>query len=121
MSASSLQSPDDLAAASREKHGQRVQGFSANLSQTCDPDHPFQLITHPQVAAANTDDTQFLLEAVPRLQQRTDLDTVITDGAYATDRTDALLQAPGITHMQTALRGRAPDENRLALHDFDFT
>jgi hypothetical protein len=121
LSASSLQSPDDLEAAYREKHGQSVQGFSANLSQTCDPDNPFQLITHTQVAPANTDDTHFLLEAVPRLQERTDLDTVITDGAYANDRTDALLQERGITHIQTALRGRAPDENRLALHDFDFT
>ncbi len=121
LSASSLQSPDDLEAAYREKHGRSVQGFSANLSQTCDPDNPFQLITHTQVAPANTDDTQFLLQAVPRLQERTDLDTLITDGAYANEQTDALLEEQGITHIQTALRGRAPDENRLALHDFDFT
>jgi len=121
LSASSLQSPDDPEAASREKHGRGVQGFSANLSQTCDPDTPFQLITHTHVAPANTDDTQFLLEALPRLQERTEGDTIITDGAYANQQTDALLQEQGIPHIQTALRGRAPDENRLALHDFDFT
>jgi len=118
LSASRPQSPDDLEAAYRAKHGQRVPGFSAHLSQPGDPDNPVQLMTHPHVAPANTDDPQVLLEAAPRLQARTGLRAAITDGASANEQPDALLHALGITHIQTALRGRTPDEHRLGLHDF---
>jgi hypothetical protein len=37
LSATSLQSPDDLEATYREKGGQGYQGYMANLSETCDP------------------------------------------------------------------------------------
>lgn len=37
LSAASLQSPDDLEATYREKHGKGYQGYVANLSETCDP------------------------------------------------------------------------------------
>jgi hypothetical protein len=56
LSAQSLQSPDDQEATYREKYGQKYQGYSANLTETCDPENPLQLITKTQTAPNRTDD-----------------------------------------------------------------
>ncbi|MBW2072949.1 MAG: DDE transposase, partial [Deltaproteobacteria bacterium] len=45
LSASSLQSPDDLEAAYREKAGRSHRGYVANITESCDPDNSLQLIT----------------------------------------------------------------------------
>lgn len=64
LSANSLQSPDDLEAAYREKRGKGYQGYVANLTETCDPENPLQLITKLQVAPNNVDDSQLLAKAL---------------------------------------------------------
>ncbi len=76
LSASSLQSPDDLEATYREKSKKSYKGYVANLTETCDPDNPLQLITKVQVASNHTEDAELLVEALPSLKERTDL------GAY---------------------------------------
>ncbi|MDY6846282.1 MAG: hypothetical protein SVP52_04010 [Chloroflexota bacterium] len=43
LSASSLQSPDDLEATYRNKRGQGFQGYTANITETCYPDNELQL------------------------------------------------------------------------------
>lgn len=134
LSASSLQSPDDLEATYREKRGQGYQGYAANLSETCDPENPspgsgyppLQLITKVQVAPNNTDDSQLLAEAVPELKARTGpstssgqcLDTVYTDGGHGGPQADVVLQEQQVEHIQTAIRGREPDPEKLHLDDF---
>jgi hypothetical protein len=50
LSASSLQSPDDLEATYREKANKTYKGYAANLTETCDPENRLQLITKTQVA-----------------------------------------------------------------------
>ncbi|MDY6867537.1 MAG: hypothetical protein SVT56_06475, partial [Chloroflexota bacterium] len=45
LSASSLQSPDDLEATYRNKRGQGYRGYTANLTETCDPENDVQPIT----------------------------------------------------------------------------
>ena len=44
LSASSLQSPDDWEATYRKKRGEDHIGYSANLTETCDPENDLQLI-----------------------------------------------------------------------------
>lgn len=126
LSASSLQSPDDLEATYREKRGRGYQGYVANLSETCDPEnpsagsghHPLQLITKVQVAPNTTDDSQLLAEALPNLKARTELDTIYTDGGHGGPQADAVLQEQQVEHIQTAIRGRDPDPEKLHLDDF---
>jgi len=118
LSASSLQSPDDLEATYREKNGRGYRGYVANLSETCDPENSLQLITKVQVAPNNTDDSQLLVEALPNLKARTDLDTIYTDGGHGSPQADAVLQEHQVEHIQTAIRGRDPDPNKLHLDDF---
>ncbi len=126
LSASSLQSPDDLEATYREKSGQGYRGYVANLSETCDPenpsadsDHPpLQLITKVQIAPNTTDDSQLLAEALPDLKARTDLDTLYTDGGHGGPQADVVLQEHQVEHIQTAIRGREPNPEKLHLADF---
>lgn len=119
LSADSLQSPDDLEATYREKRGKGYCGYVANLTETCDPGNPVQLITKVQAAPNNVDDSRLLAEAVPNLKERTDLDTVFSDGGYGGPQADVVLQEHNVTLIQTAHRGRSRDPERLYLDDFE--
>jgi hypothetical protein len=118
LSATSLQSPDDLEATYREKRDKGYQGYVANLSETCDPKNPLQLITKVQTAPNATDDSQLLAEALPDLKQRTALKTIYTDGGHGGPASDAVLQEQQVEHIQTAIRGRIPNPEKLHLADF---
>jgi len=119
LSASSLQSPDDLEATYREKRGQGYQGYVANVTETCDPENDLQLVTKVQVAPNNMDDSQLLAEALPNLGERMDLDTLYTDGGYGSSENDQSLADQQVEHLQTAIRGRTPNPEKLHLADFD--
>lgn len=118
LSASSLQAPDDLEATYRQKNKKSYKGYVANLTETCDPDNQLQLITKVQVASNCVDDARLMEEALPNLKERTDLDTLYTDGGYGSPAADPLLQENQIEQIQTAIRGRAPSLEKLDLSDF---
>jgi hypothetical protein len=119
LSASSLQSPDDLEATYRKKRGTGYRGYTANITETCDPENELQLITKVQVAPNNVDDTQLLADALPELKERTDLDTLYTDGGYGSPETDNELRESDVVQIQTAIRGRKPNPEKLHLSDFE--
>lgn len=118
ISAGCLQSLDDLEASYREKAGREHKGYVANVSETCDPANPVQLITSVQVAPNTTEDSQLMAEAVPALKARMALDILHTDGTYASPEADAVLQAQQVELQPTAIRGRQPDPAKLGLADF---
>ena len=119
LSSDSLQSLDDLEASFRTKAGKYYKGYVANITETCDPDNELQLITHVQVAPNNVDDTQLLAEALPELKERTDLDTLYTDGGYGSPEMDDTLAEQQVEQIQTAIRGRKPGAEKLHLLDFE--
>jgi hypothetical protein len=121
ISARSVQSPDDLDATYRKKRGEGYRGYVANVTETCDPDNPVQLIVDVQVAPNATDDGQMMAEALPALKARTDVEEMYTDGGYNGAAVDAALEAHPVKHIQTAMRGGAPDPDRLHLADFTVT
>ena len=113
-----LQSLDDLEASYRTKGTGHYKGYVANLTETCDPQNPLQLITKVQTAPNTTDDTQLLAEALPNLKQRTELETIYTDSGHGGPATDAVLQEQQVEHIQTAIRGITPNPEKLNLADF---
>ena len=119
LSASSLQSPDDLEATYREKNKKHYKGYVANLTETCDPENKLQLVTKVQVAANSVDDAKMMEEALPNLKERTELDTLYTDGGYGSPSADKSMQDKQVVQIQTAIRGRAPSSEKLNLSDFD--
>jgi hypothetical protein len=118
LSATSLQSPDDWEATYREKRGQGYQGYVANVTETCDPNNPLQLITKVQTAPNSTDDSQLLAEALPNLKERTQIETIYTDGGHGGPLADVVLQEQQVEQIQTAIRGRSPNPDKLQLANF---
>lgn len=121
LSARSLQSPDDWEATYRSKNGQGYQGYVTNVTETCDPANPVQLIVKVQTEANSTDDAALLADAVPNLVERTDVDEMYTDGGYNSPAVDAALNDAQIEHVQTAIRGKRPDDERVSVSAFVFT
>jgi len=118
LSANSLQSPDDLEATYRQKNNKSFRGYVANLTETCDPENPLQLVTKVQVGSNHTEDAEMLIEALPNLKERTDLDTLYTDGGYGSPDADKILETNQVEQIQTAIRGRIPNNEKLNLSNF---
>jgi hypothetical protein len=114
-----LQSVDDLEATYRTKGNAHYQGYVANLTETCDPANEIQLITKVQVASNNVDDSHLLAEALPNLQARTQVETMVTDGGYGGAASDTALQNAQVSLLQTAIRGRSPNPEKLHLANFE--
>ncbi|MBN2256336.1 MAG: transposase, partial [Anaerolineaceae bacterium] len=119
LASGSLQSVDDLEASYRTKGNAHYKGYVANLTETCDPENDLQLITKVQVAPNNVDDSQLLAAALPNLQERTDLDTLLTDGGFGGEASDTALDGQEVKLIQTAIRGPKPDSHQFHLADFD--
>ena len=119
LSADSLQSPDDLEATYREKNNKHYKGYVANLTETCDPANGLQLVTKVQVAGNSVDDAKLMEEALPNLKERTELETLFTDGGYGSPDADRIMQDNKVEQIQSAIRGRVPSSEKLNLADFE--
>ena len=119
ISPASLRSPDDLQATHRKKGQQDYDGYVSNLTETCDPDNPFQLILKVQSESNNTEDTTMLKQAMPGLKARTDVHTLYNDAGFCGPSVDKLLRDLEIEQVPTALKGRVPAPGRTTLADCD--
>ena len=116
-----LQSLDDQEATFRRKGPAQFKGYVANLTQTCDPNNAVQLITKVQVAPNNVDDADLLAQAVPDLKERTGIETLYADGGYGSPAADEQLNEHQVELIQSGIRGKAPDPDKLSLSQFTFT
>lgn len=89
----SVQSPHDPDSAYRNKSGQKVKGYSMNVTETISGG-PLDLITNVTVDTANTPDTIFVQPAISSTQAITDtpVEKVYADGAYQSPDNDAFCQ-----------------------------
>lgn len=118
LSAGSLQAPDDEAASYREKRGEAFTGYVANLTETCHPDNPFQLIVAVQTEPNTADDAAMLAAILPALTESTGVDELHTDGGYNSPEVDRLMREHHVVQVQTAIRGRQSNPDKLNLADF---
>lgn len=118
LSSESLNSPDDMEATFRIKDKRPYKGYVANVTETCDPDNPLQLIAKVQTKPNVANDDDMLIEAVPALKERLGIDEVHTDGGYNSDESYKVLRENGIEHVQTAIRGHAPHRH-IGLDKFE--
>jgi hypothetical protein len=118
LSATSLQAPDDGVATYRHKRGEDFSGYVANVTETCHPDNPFQLIVDLQTEPNSTDDADMLADRLPILKERTAVDEMHTDGGYNSPEVDQVMRQEQVAQVQTAIRGRQPDPDKLNLDDF---
>lgn len=115
-----LQSLDDLEAGFRRKGHHSYKGFVENVSESCDPDNPLQLITQVQLESNRVSDIELLQQALPDLKGRMALDILVTDGAYTGPSVDQALQAQSVQQITTGLIGALPSHPKgmLAMSDF---
>lgn len=114
-----LRSPDDPDATFRRKGQQEYEGMVANITETCDPDNPVQLIAKVQTAPNVVEDTTLLVEALPELKERTGVEVLYNDGGFCGTEADEALREQQVVQVPTNLRGKAPNPDRLNLADFD--
>lgn len=87
-SAQSIQSPHDTDCHYRDKDGQKVKGYSMNVTESCDDDGDdkpsLNLIAHVDVKNVSTSDVAFFQDNVQKAQEVVPqkIETVHTDGAY---------------------------------------
>lgn len=81
--ADSLQNPNDPDASYRDKHGQKVQGYVTNITETVEEGKP-SIITSVQVETAVFADCHFLKDAVENSEKVTNstIEDLYADGAY---------------------------------------
>jgi hypothetical protein len=102
-----LQSPDDIDATYRKKNNKQFYGQAINITETCNPANPIDLLTDVSVHANNIDDSEGLNERIEPIKEKTpELNELHTDGAYGSKDNDVKFDEHSITHIQTAIRGR---------------
>jgi len=133
ISAKSIQSPHDTDSHYRNKDGNKIKGFSVNLTETCDQkqedDEPvLNLITDTQVEVVSTSDCSFLQQALTDSQEilPNDIEKVYADGAYNSVENQNFCQNNTIDLLLTAMQGATPrynvsldsqDQNKLIVTD----
>ena len=116
-----LQSLDDVEAGFRRKGHHTYKGYVANVSETCDPGNPLQLITQVQVQSNPTSDIELLEQALPELKWRMELEQLVTDGAYTGPTVDKALRTHRVEQITTGLIGALPvhPNGQLSMSDFE--
>jgi hypothetical protein len=135
ISSKSIQSPHDTDCHYRNKDGNKVKGYSANITETCDQpkegeeDKPIlNLITDTQVEVVSTSDCDYLKQALSHSQEilPNNIEKAYTDGAYNSVANQDFCQEKNINLLLTAMQGPLPryelsldsqDQNRLIVID----
>ena len=104
----SIQSPHDTDCAYRNKDGQQVKGYSANVTETCDKGK-LNLIVDVQVSPANTSDVEFFQGAVNKTEQILNHkpEDIHADGAFQSPENVQYCQQEEINHYFTGMQGMA--------------
>lgn len=106
ISADSVQSPDDPDCSYRDKNGQKVKGYSINVTETCS-DNQLNLITDIKTEKVNTPDTSFLIGAVEATTNVTGqiVDKIHADGAYHSPDNQNFCSSNNIDMVLTGMQG----------------
>lgn len=102
ISAHSVQNPNDPDASFRDKHGQKIQGYATNITETVEKGKP-SIITSVQVETATHADCHFLEEAVKNSERITEsvVEDLYADGAYQSPENRKFAEGHGNMRLNT--------------------
>jgi hypothetical protein len=113
ISAKRVQNHNDPDADYREEGGQKVKGYSVNITETCDDTQEEKekpnLIVNVQVKGASAADNDYLEEAVTNIREKVSADTIekiYADGAYQSPGNREFAQENSIELITSGLQGR---------------
>jgi hypothetical protein len=114
ISAKSIQSPHDTDCHFRNKKGNKIKGYSANITETCDQQEEnkpvLNLITNTQVEVVSTSDGDFLEQSLADSAKilPAEIEKVYADGAYNSVNNQDFCQDNNINLVLTAMQGATP-------------
>lgn len=113
---SRMESPHDHDAG----HGHKGTGYSVQLSETCHPDNPFEMVTDVEVAPANRKDDQRVGDALDRLEAAGRRpETLLADAGYISADTIVDAEQRGVDLVGPLAQGTPPDEETWHVSDFE--
>ena len=103
-----IQSPDDTDCNYRNKGGQKVKGYSVNVTETCSDDQ-LNMITDIQLDTANTQDSTYLKKAIIQSKEVTGelADKVHCDGAFHSPTNTIFSKFCKLDLVLTGMHGKA--------------
>jgi hypothetical protein len=121
ISSSSVQSPHDTECSYREKNGESVKGYSANITETCDKEG-LNLIVDVSVRAANASDVDFLQPAIKSSEEVLEgkPEELHADGAFQSPENVEFCKEENITPYFTGIQGN-PGRYDLSLEGEELT
>lgn len=121
ISSGSLQNPADPDATYRKKNEKEFRGYSAHASETCDRDNKIQVITSVDLVKNNVDDAVVFKNNLSRLKEETNLETMVSDGAFHSPDASVELEKNNVQLVTTAIRGKKTQKpDILDTRDFKF-
>lgn len=115
ISAKSIQSPHDTYCHYRNKDGNKVKGYSANITETCDQPGDeckpvLNLITDTRVEVVSTQDSSYLKPALTNTQEIVpdQIESIYVDGAYNSAENQDYCQNNDMNLLLTAMQGATP-------------
>ncbi len=118
ISSGSLQSAYDEDATYRIKGDVRQSGYVLELSETCNKDNPFQLLTDYAVEPNNISDVEILRERLEPIRENTECTDMYVDGGFHSPEVHAIAKENGINIHLTNMSGIKP-KKRLAITEFE--
>jgi hypothetical protein len=117
ISAKSVQSPHDTDCTFRNKDGDKVKGYSINVTESCDDDKKLNLIGNVDVRKVSTSDVVFLQEDIKKVQEvfPDKTEAVHADGAYHSPDNQVFCKEENIQLHLHAIQGGT------GRYQFDFT
>ena len=116
---SNIQSPDDDDATYRKKGKDKAKGCVSNISETCDKKNDIQLITKVSTESNTTDDQKLYTKDVKNINNRMDLDTMVTDAGYIGELADEASSENDIEHKVTSVKGKKLSSEKISIDDFE--
>lgn len=120
ISARSLQNPADDTATFRRKDGETHKGHMFNVTETCAPENPVQLLTDVCVARNVVSDDDFLADRLPAVKERTGVEEMVTDANYTGEHSERVCKKKDVVIIPTEVKGRKESPDKLSLTDFHF-
>lgn len=121
----SVQSPHDTDCTYRDKDGNKVKGYSINVTESCDKEK-LNLIADVEVKVVNTPDVDFLKSSINNVKEIfTDtIENLHTDGAYHSPANQEFCKEESINFLLNAIQGKQgrfdlclSDTNELTVTD----
>lgn len=116
--ATSLQNPADAAATYRKKHGVAHKGYVTNITETCAKSNSTQIITDVATYPNHQSDDKILEHRASQIKENTAVETIITDGNYSGENSEAACEEHEITHVATAVKGRPIPKEQVPISQF---